>query len=263
MYINKIDYNDKTGKHSIHLNVEGRSWSNFILTGSNVLLTKKFINDLSNACNFPMQDMNVYYDNLTSLPHVLYLTRYGYSLRLMLADRIKKCRLRQALYMLDDDMEGVQSESVKIDQYINILKLIYPEIEAKYKHDKVFFTIDGKIIPHDEYLRYYELEDFIASILSAIAESYINKDELFIDIYCIILVNNIDKDIPIGIQSKIMNILTTIFPRIQFIVSTDSPLVVKNAPNSVIYDLDSRISATNMSNMSYDTILKTWFKITD
>ena len=63
------------------------------------------------------------------------------------------------------------------------------------------------------------------------------------------------------LQRKILDLLTTIFPKIQFIVTTHSPFVLNSLPDVVIYDLEKKILVKNgLSDVPYDGIVEGYFK---
>ncbi len=47
------------------------------------------------------------------------------------------------------------------------------------------------------------------------------------------------------LQRKILDLLTSIFPNIQFIMSTHSPFIINSVDNAVIYDLEKKILVKN------------------
>ena len=54
--------------------------------------------------------------------------------------------------------------------------------------------------------------------------------------------------------------LTTLFPNIQFIVSTHSPFILNSLDNAVIYDLEKRMLVSNgMKNLPYEGIVEGYF----
>lgn len=58
-------------------------------------------------------------------------------------------------------------------------------------------------------------------------------------------------------QKTILNLLTTIFPNIQFIMSTHSPFILNSLQNVVIYDLENNTLVKNgLSNVSYSGIVE-------
>ncbi|WP_202966339.1 hypothetical protein, partial [Treponema endosymbiont of Eucomonympha sp.] len=60
-------------------------------------------------------------------------------------------------------------------------------------------------------------------------------------------------------QNKVLPFLSTVFPNIQFIVTTHSPFVLSSIENAVICDLENKTVAENFSAYSYDGIVEYYF----
>ena len=59
---------------------------------------------------------------------------------------------------------------------------------------------------------------------------------------------------------NIMPLLTTVFPNIQFIVTSHSPFILNSIENMVIYDLEKNLLVENgMDNIPYDGIVEGYF----
>lgn len=54
----------------------------------------------------------------------------------------------------------------------------------------------------------------------------------------IVLIDEIETHLHLELQRKILDLLTSIFPNIQFILSTHSPFIINSVDNAVIYDLE-------------------------
>lgn len=54
----------------------------------------------------------------------------------------------------------------------------------------------------------------------------------------IVLIDEIETHLHLELQRKILDLLTSIFPNIQFIMSTHSPFIINSVDNAVIYDLE-------------------------
>lgn len=54
----------------------------------------------------------------------------------------------------------------------------------------------------------------------------------------IVLVDEIETHLHLELQKKILDLLTTVFPNIQFVVSTHSPFILNSLENTVVYDLE-------------------------
>ena len=82
------------------------------------------------------------------------------------------------------------------------------------------------------------------------------------DIPGIVLIDEIETHLHLELQKKIMELLTTMFPNVQFIVSTHSPFILNSLENVVIYDLEQKTlvnSDTGLSNIPYDGIVEGYF----
>jgi predicted ATP-binding protein involved in virulence len=69
----------------------------------------------------------------------------------------------------------------------------------------------------------------------------------------------IEAHLHVELQKKVLPFLTKMFPKIQFIVSTHSPFVITSEPNAVIYDLEKRIRAENLTAYSYEGIVEYYY----
>ena len=82
------------------------------------------------------------------------------------------------------------------------------------------------------------------------------------DLPGIVLIDEIETHLHLELQKQIMHILTSLFPNIQFIVSTHSPFVLNSLDNVVIYDLENRILVQNgLADIPYDGIVKGYFQV--
>lgn len=78
----------------------------------------------------------------------------------------------------------------------------------------------------------------------------------------IVLIDEIETHLHLSLQRKILPFLTSLFPNIQFIVSTHSPFVVNSIDNAVIYDLENHITVPNgLTNYSYEGVVEGYFKV--
>jgi predicted ATP-binding protein involved in virulence len=76
------------------------------------------------------------------------------------------------------------------------------------------------------------------------------------DMQGIVLIDDLETYLDVDLQGKILPLLTSFFPNIQFIVSTHSPVVPNSLGNAVIYDLENRIRRQTPSNYVYKAFMK-------
>ena len=82
------------------------------------------------------------------------------------------------------------------------------------------------------------------------------------DLPGIVLIDEIEVHLHVGLQKKILPILTELFPNLQFIVTTHSPFVLASAKNAVVYDLEHRtLAADGLSNVPYSGIVEGYFRV--
>lgn len=77
----------------------------------------------------------------------------------------------------------------------------------------------------------------------------------------IVLIDEIETHLHLDMQKTILEFLTTIFPNVQFVISTHSPFILNSLDNVVIYDLENNIKVENgLSNVPYNGIVEGYFK---
>ena len=76
----------------------------------------------------------------------------------------------------------------------------------------------------------------------------------------IVLIDEIETHLHLELQKAIVPLLTTIFPNIQFIMTTHSPFILNSLENVVIYDLENHLLVENgLDNIPYDGIVEGYF----
>ena len=82
------------------------------------------------------------------------------------------------------------------------------------------------------------------------------------DMEGIVLVDEIETHLHLELQKKILPILTTLFPNIQFIITTHSPFILSSLDNAVIYDLENKTLVENgLKNLPYEGIVEGYFEV--
>lgn len=76
----------------------------------------------------------------------------------------------------------------------------------------------------------------------------------------IVLIDEIETHLHLELQKNIMPLLTTIFPNIQFVVTTHSPFILNSLQDVVIYDLENRLLVEDgLDDVPYDGIVEGYF----
>ena len=157
-------------------------------------------------------------------------------------------------------------EKEKIDKLFEkteaILRLIYKEDKLKFssgiEQDELDFYIT---LNNGNSFTFNQLAAGYSAIFKIIFEIILrtqNKQELS-DTEGVVLIDEPETHLHIGMQKEIMPILIKLFPKIQFIVATHSPFVLNSVANAVVYDLETKKHFENASELSYDSLVEYHF----
>lgn len=106
---------------------------------------------------------------------------------------------------------------------------------------------------------YAAILDIVTDLIIRMEKNHSGK----FDIPGIVLIDEVDAHLHLSLQKDILPLLTGLFPRIQFIVTTHSPFVLGSAENTVIYDLEKKLRISGdegLSNLTYSGIVEGYFE---
>lgn len=161
-------------------------------------------------------------------------------------------------------------KSEKIDKWFHkfedILKMIFDDDGLKLNfNDETFqFSIceSGR-----ETFDFNTMSRGYAAVLDIINDLIIRMEaksglRAEFDMEGIVLVDEIETHLHLELQKKILPILTTLFPNIQFIITTHSPFILSSLDNAVIYDLENKTLVENgLKNLPYEGIVEGYFEV--
>lgn len=185
-------------------------------------------------------------------------------------------RLHFVKYLLDLKMTGAlaatggkteKAAQIKawFEKLQNLLRDIFEADSLTLEFDEETFLFSIRE-PGKEPFGFNELSSGYAAVLDIVAdimmrmESQTNRTFRF-DIPGIVLIDEIETHLHLKLQKKILPFLTTIFPNIQFIVTTHSPFILNSLENAVIYDLQNHSLVKNgLADIPYDGIVEGYFR---
>lgn len=78
----------------------------------------------------------------------------------------------------------------------------------------------------------------------------------------IVIIDEIETHLHLELQKNIMPLLTTVFPNIQWIVTTHSPFILNSIENVVIYDLENHTLVDHgLNDVPYDGVVEGYFRV--
>jgi len=165
----------------------------------------------------------------------------------------------------DEDIEMVKKIDTWFSNFETILRQIFNDDDLYIKFDRKnynFFIHRNSREPFD----FNSLSAGYSSIIDIITELILkieNTESKSFDCEGIVLIDELETHLHVELQKNIFPLLTSFFPKIQFIVTTHSPFVLSSIENSVIYDLERKeiTDGNRFVNGSYSQIVKNYFEI--
>ena len=162
-----------------------------------------------------------------------------------------------------------QEKAEKIENWFNnfekLLQEIFDSKDLKLVFDEETFQFrleeEGK-----EPFDFNTLSSGYAAVLDIIVDIIIRMEKktgknFKFDMQGVVLIDEIETHLHLELQKRILKILLTIFPRIQFIVTTHSPFILSSLENATIYDLEKKLVVENgLANLPYEGIVEGYFK---
>lgn len=150
------------------------------------------------------------------------------------------------------------------DNFEGLLKKIMDDdsLRLDFDYDQLKFNIcsDGK-----NSFSFNTLSSGYSSVMYIIVELLMrteNSSKPFYETQGIVIIDEIETHLHLEMQKNIMSFLITMFPKIQFIISTHSPFILSSVSNAVVYDLEKRILVEDgLENLPYEGIVESYFNV--
>lgn len=147
----------------------------------------------------------------------------------------------------------------------DLLRKIFDDesLELVFEEDTFAFLIKQK---NRNTFDFNTLSSGFAAVLDIVLDIIIRMEKstnssFVFDVPGIVLIDEIEAHLHLDLQKSILELLTTIFPNIQFIISTHSPFILNSLENVVIYDLENNVTVENgLSNVPYNGIVEGYFQ---
>lgn len=175
-------------------------------------------------------------------------------------------KVTQALSLTGNKREKAEQIGNWFISLENLLKKIFNDnsLELVFDEDKFDFRIkmDGRNEFDFNTLSsgYAAVLDIVVDIIMRMEKSSNRRFEY--NMSGIVLIDEIETHLHLELQREILGLLTTVFPNIQFVVTTHSPFVLNIIENAVIYDLENHtLVKYGLNNVPYDGIVEGYFNV--
>lgn len=163
--------------------------------------------------------------------------------------------------------EGEEAEASSIREWFNNLDSLFSlifekQVKLKFIRSQLDFVIEAE---GGELIDIKKLSDGYSAIIDIVTEIITRMEAISfgrLDIGGIVLIDEVETHLHVALQKKILPFLNTMFPNIQFIVTTHSPFVLASAKNAIIYDIASGTqldSEDEIWKYGYEDIVEGYF----
>lgn len=173
-------------------------------------------------------------------------------------------KMTEALARNNNKAEKADGIKQWFEQLENLLKQIFADETVKLEFDEetfAFYIMQQGKEPFDFNTLssgYQAVFDIILDLIMRM-QNQVQRTFKF-NLPGIVVVDEIETHLHLELQKNIMPLLTTIFPNIQFIVTSHSPFILNSIENAVIYDLENHLLVKNgLDNVPYDGIVEGYF----
>ena len=174
-------------------------------------------------------------------------------------------KMTQALAISGGKMDKADTIRIWFEKFDDLLKIIFNNKSVRLEFDEETFkfsiVMDGR-----EPFDFNTLSSGYAAILDIVVDLIIRMEKQLnrsfdFAIPGIVLIDEIETHLHLELQKNIMKLLTTVFPNIQFVVSSHSPFILNSLDNVIIYDLENKMLVENgLSDVPYSGIVEGYFK---
>lgn len=194
----------------------------------------------------------------------LSVSKADLNLTSQLLNFLSDLKIQEALARNENLVEDADKIKAWFENFEEILGGFFEDPNLKlifnYKDYSFIINTNGKTF------KFTELSDGFIAILDIVADLILKMQAngiLSTEFATpgIVLIDEIETHLHLKLQKIILPMLTTLFPNIQFVVTTHSPFVLSSLPNATAYDLEHHEPITNLTEYSYQALTEGYFGV--
>lgn len=179
-------------------------------------------------------------------------------------DLLTHYQLQTAFAQLKDNEKRVSSIGKWFAGIEKIFQRLFedPQLHLDFDSDnyKFYFVTKGKRFKFTELSAGYSAA---LDIISDLIFKMQSTDKL-VDVYDkegVVLIDEVETHLHLELQRQILPLLTSVFPNIQFVVSTHSPFVLSSIKDAVAYDMERHEVIGDLTDYSYEALAEGYFGV--
>ncbi|WP_018464513.1 AAA family ATPase [Segatella paludivivens] len=173
-------------------------------------------------------------------------------------------KIQEALARNENQIKDANNIRAWFDEFEVLLQSIFEDknlkLEFNYKDYSFRINTGGKSF------KFTEMSDGFAAVIDVVADLILKmqSENSLTRAYQkegIVLIDEVETHLHLGLQKLVMPMLSKIFPNIQFIITTHSPFVLSSMNNAVAFDLEHREKISELTEYSYESLAEGYFGV--
>ncbi len=173
-------------------------------------------------------------------------------------------KIQEALARNETQIEDANNIRAWFDEFEVLLQSIFEDknlkLEFYYKDYGFRINTEGKSF------KFTEMSDGFAAVIDIVADLILKmqSENSLTRAYQkegIVLIDEVETHLHLGLQKLVMPMLSKVFPNIQFIITTHSPFVLSSMNNAVAFDLEHREKISDLTEYSYESLAEGYFGV--
>ena len=173
-------------------------------------------------------------------------------------------KIQEALARNENELADAERIKKWFENFESILSRFFEDkdLKLKFNYKDYSFTIHTQ----GKSFKVTELSDGFIAILEIVADLILKMQangnlSTEFNKPGIVLIDEIETHLHLQLQKIILPMLTTLFPNIQFIVTSHSPFVLSSISNATAYDLEQHEPISNLTEYSYQALTEGYFGV--
>ncbi|MGR6861960.1 AAA family ATPase [Aliivibrio salmonicida] len=165
----------------------------------------------------------------------------------------------------DNEVEEINNIRNWFSQLDTLFSRLFGEkVSLKFLRTELDFVLETE---NKEIIDLKTLSDGYSAIVSMVTEIIIRMEAIShggLDVNGIVLIDEVETHLHVSLQKEVLPFLTTMFPNIQFIVTTHSPFVLQSIDDAIIYDVETNQEIdqeTELWKYSYEALVEGYFEV--
>lgn len=173
-------------------------------------------------------------------------------------------KVQQALAKTNDDDEQVRVIQDWFASFEELLQELFNDAALKLEFDYKSYTF--YILSEGKRFTFSQLSAGYSAALDIITDLMLKMQKVdrlvrAYDMEGIVLIDEVETHLHLSLQKQIMPLLTRIFPKVQFIVTTHSPFVLNSLDNAVAFDMVSQTPIDDLTDYSSSVLTEGYFGV--